>query len=141
MSDSLDASGGVRGRACAVLRLANAMLRSLGGAQVTIRIPNPSSGDTLSQIGLEAPPAADLPISPAVVKDLSPTEDGKQRIEAIVSGTALRAVAKTYQVEDIVAWLEAAEGVVHQDQLMRIDTVTVDRFLDAECLYHITATE
>ena len=36
-----------------------------GNAQVTLRIANPSSGDTNSQIGLEAPIVRDMQISPA----------------------------------------------------------------------------
>jgi len=136
-----DQLGPIAGRGCAALRFADSLLRSLGHSQVTIRIPNPSTGDTASQLGLEAPAAADLQVTLALVKDLPPATDGRRRIEAVISATALKAIAQTYQVEDIVGWLQAAEGVVHGDQLMRIDTVSVDRFLGAPCLYHLTATE
>jgi len=143
MSDSQNQEqlGLIPGRGCAARRFADGLLRSLGDSAITIRIPNPSTGDTGSQLGLEAPTASDLQIYPAVVKPLSPAQDGRRRLEAVVSATSLKAVAKTYQVQDIVAWLESAQGILHRDQLMRIDTVTVDRFLGADCLYHLTATE
>ena len=131
----------IPGRACAARRFADALLRSGGDTQVTVRISNPSTGDTSSQLGLEPPSAADLQVSPALVKTLNPTEDGKRRIEAVISASALKAIARQYQVEDIAAWLLLAQGVLYYGHLMRIDTVTVDRFFGSDCLYHLTATE
>lgn len=133
--------GMIPGRACACHRLADALLRSMGNTQVTLRLANPSSGDTNSQLGLEAPASQDLQVSPAAVKALEPEEDGKRRIEIIVSITALQPIATAYQVDDIVAWLRTFEGVVWYGALMRIAQVTVDKFLGADCLFHLTATE
>jgi hypothetical protein len=131
----------IPGPAFAIRRFANALLRSGGHTQVTVRISDPSTGDTSSQLGLEPPTAEDLQISPALVMALEPTEDGKRRIEAVISATSLKAIAKNYGIEDIAAWLLVAQGVLYYGHLMRIDTVTVDRFLGADCLYHLTATE
>jgi hypothetical protein len=131
----------IPGQASAVRRFANALLRSGGDTQVVVRISNPSTGDTNSQLGLEPPTAADLQISPALVKALEPTPDGKRRIEAVLSATALKTIAKAYGVQDIAAWLLVAQGLLYYGNLMRIDTVTVDKFLGADCLYHLTATE
>ncbi|HTV64911.1 MAG TPA: hypothetical protein VMD98_04860 [Bryocella sp.] len=138
MADQL---GMIPGQACAVKRQADALLRSLGTAQVTLRLANASSGDTQSQLGLEAPASQDLQISPASVKALEPMADGKRRIEVILSITSLAPIAKTYQVQDITAWLRTFEGVVWDTALMRIEKVTVDKFLGADCLFHLTATE
>lgn len=137
-----DQSEIIPGSAYAVRRFADALLRSGGDTEVTIRISNPSSGDTSSQLGLEPPAASDMPLSPALVKALKPTADGKRQIEAVISATAMIAIAKQYEVQDIVDWLRReAQGVVYYNNLMRIDTITVDKFLGANCLYHITATE
>lgn len=136
-----DQPGLIPGHACAAKRLADALLRSMGNTQITLRLANASSGDSSSQLGLEAPVAQDLQVSPAAVKSLEPAEDGTRRIEVIVSITALQAIAKVYQVEDIAAWLRTFEGVVWHGNLMRIAQVTVDRFLSADCLFHLTATE
>lgn len=138
MSDQL---GTIPGRGCAVTRFADALLRSLGGTQVTLRLSDPSSGDTSSQLGLEAPVAEDLPISPAMLKPLEPAEDGRRRIEVILGASTLRAIAKNYGIEDIAAWLLSMQGVQIHDSVMRIAIVTVDEFLGAECLYHLTTTE
>jgi len=136
-----DQLGLIPGHACAARRLADALLRSMGNTQVTLRLANPSSGDTSSQLGLEAPAAQDVQVSPAAVKSLEPLEDGTRRIEVILSITALQPIAKVYQVEDIAAWLRTFEGVVWHGNLMRIAKVTVDKFLGADCLFHLTATE
>jgi len=133
--------GMIGGHASAATRLADALLRSFGNSQITLRLADPSSGDTQSQLGLEAPPGEDLQISPAVVKPLAPTADGKRRIEVVIGASSLKAIAKDYGVEDIVPWLLSFEGVLQGDQLMRIVAVTADRFLGADCLYRLTATE
>jgi hypothetical protein len=136
-----DQLGLIPGHACAARRLADALLRSFGNTQVTLRLANASSGDTSSQLGLEAPASQDLPISPAAVKALESMPDGKRQIEVILSITSLQPIAKVYQVEDITAWLRTFEGVAWGEDLMRIAKVTVDKFLGADCLFHLTATE
>jgi len=138
MADKL---GMIAGQGCAVARFADALLRSLGGTQVTLRLSDPSTGDTNSQLGLEAPVAEDIPISPAVMKPLAPEQDGLRRIEILLSATALRVVAKNYGVEDLSAWLLSMQGVLQNGAVMRIATVTVDQFHGTDCLYHLTATE
>jgi len=138
---SQDQLGLIPGRECAATRLADGYLRLFGNTQVTLRLASPSSGDTGSQLGLEAPPSQDLQISPAVVKALEPSADGRRRIEVTLSITALLPIAKAYQVEDITAWLRTFEGVVRGSDVMRISKVTVDKFLGADCLFHLTATE
>lgn len=137
-----DQSEIIPGSSYAVRRFADALLRWEGDTEVVIRIANPSSGDTDSQLGLEPSTASDMPLSPALVKALKPTADGKRQIEAVISATALTVIARQYEVQDIANWLRrAAQGVVYYGNLMRIDTITVDKFLGADCLYHLTATE
>ena len=141
MSETELQLGMIPGRHCAARRLANALLQALGGQQVTIRVTDASTGDTGSQLGLEPPPAEDLQISPAVVSALPPAADGGKRVEVMLSATAIAPIAKAHQVEDIATWLLTAQGVVQHGQLMRIDTVIVDRFFGSDCFYRITASE
>jgi len=138
---SNDNPAAIPGHACAIRRFVDALLRSGGDTQVTLRISDPATGDTGSQLGLEAPTAEDLQLSPALVTALEPSADGKRRIEAVIGANALNVIAKQYGIQDIAAWLRTAQGIVYYGQLMRIGTVTVDKFLGADCLYHLTATE
>jgi hypothetical protein len=75
------------------------------------------------------------------VSSLPPAEDGSRRFEVMLSATALAPIAKDHGVTDIAAWLLTAEGVLHHDQLMHIDSVIVDRFFGSDCFYRINATE
>jgi hypothetical protein len=129
------------GRGHAVRRLANAFLQSYGAAQVTLRVSDPSTGDTGSQLGLEPPPSEDLQVAPCFVSSLPPSPDGRPRFEIMLSATALAPIAKSHNVDDIATWLLTAEGVLHHDQLLHIDTVIVDRFFGSDCFYRIQATE
>ena len=133
--------GTIPGRGCAVARFADALLRSMGGSQATLRLSDPSSGDTACQLGLEAPAAEDLLLSPAAIKPLEPEADGRRRVEVIVSACSLRAIAKNYGVQDVPAWLLGMQGVLLHDTVMRIARISVDEFQGKECLYHLTATE
>jgi hypothetical protein len=141
MSDTELQLGVIRGQACACNRFADAMVRMLGGAQVTLRIADPSSGDNRSQLGLEPPPFEDLQIFPAVLTGLDPAADGSKRIQVTLPASAIDPFAKSHNVVDIASWLLSAQGVLHHDQLMRIDSVVADHALGSVCLYRITARE
>lgn len=141
MSETELQLGMIPGRGGAARRLASAFLQSLGATQVTLRVADPSTGDTGSQIGLEPPPSEDLQISPSVVSSLPPAQDGSRRFEIMLSAIALAPIAKSHQVDDVATWLLTAEGVLHHDRLMHIDSVIVDRFFGSDCFYRITATE
>ena len=131
----------IPGRASAIRRFADALLRSGGNTQVIIRIPDPSTGDTSSQLGLEPPTAGDLPISPAIVTALEPTADGRRRLSVLLGANSLAPIARQYGVQDIAAWLRNAQGILYYGHLMPIDAVIVAKCLGADCLYRLTATE
>lgn len=136
-----DQLGTIPGPGCAVARFAEAMLRSMGGGQVTLRLSDASSGDTGSQLGLEPSTSEDIDLSPAAVKPLDPMPDGRRRIEVVVSAGSLKTIAKDYGVLDIPTWLLNMQGVLQGGTVMRIDSVKVDEFHGKPCLYHLTATE
>jgi hypothetical protein len=133
--------GVIPGRGCASRRFADALLRTLGATTVTIRVSDASTGDTGSQLGQEPPPAEDLQIYPAMLLALPPAADCSKRMEIMISATTLAPIAKSHNVTDVATWLLTAQGIVHHDQLMHIDTVIADRALGSVCLYRITATE
>ncbi len=136
-----DESGKIPGRCCAVIRFADALLRSLGGTQITLRLADPASGDTPSQLGLEAPIFEELEIAPAIVRTLPAADDGRRRAEVTLSATSLRNKALDYGVEDAMAWLSGMRLVLRSGEVMRINKVAAEQFAGADCLYHLTATE
>ena len=139
MSDT--PSGTTPGRSFAERRFADGLVRFLGGAQITLRLADPATGDTANQLGLEPPPAEDLQLSPVVIRDLPAASNGKRRMEVLFSASTIRPLAKSHGIEDIAAWLLAAEGILCFEHLLHVEAVAVDKVLGADCLFHITATE
>ena len=131
----------IPGRHQAARRAADALLRTMGGEQITLRIADPSAGDTNSQLGITSPTASDVQIAPAIVEILPPAPDGTRRIQVLLGAKGVQPVADSYGVTDIPAWLLASQGLVYRGQLMPIKTVTSNCFGGGEYLYLLTATE
>ena len=131
----------IPGRHQAARRNADALLRTMGGEQITLRIADPSAGDTNSQLGITSPTASDVQIAPAIVEVPPPAPDGMRRIQVMLGAKGLQPVADSYGVTDIPAWLLGSQGLVYRGQLMPIRTVTSNCFAGGEYLYLLTATE
>jgi len=131
----------VPGRGQALRRHADSYLRALGGRQITLRLADPSSGDTSSQLGITPPTSEDVQIAPAVVHVINPNDDGTRRLQVVLSAKALQPIADSYGVTDIATWLMQSQGVFYRGRLMPIREVTSNSFADVECLYFLTATE
>ena len=131
----------IPGRHQALRRGADAMLRAMGGVQVTLRVADPSSGDTNSQLGITPPTSSDVQISPAVVRPVDPMPDGSQRVQVLLSAKALQPIVDSYEATDIPAWLLGSQGLVYHGQLMPIRSVASSSFAGCDYLYLLTATE
>jgi hypothetical protein len=135
----------IPGRHFALGRAADAFLRALGGTKVTLRISDPSTGDTNSQLGITPPTAEDIVIAPAKVQEMEPkaavTPDGKRRWQVMISARALRAAAEPYGVTDLSAWLTASQGIVYRGRLIPITSVICQSFAEGEYMYLAFATE
>ncbi len=140
MADNQAGSGRLcRGRAGQ--RYADALLRVLGGTSVTVRFAVTATGDDGSQLGLEQPPAEDLIFSPAVVRKLKPTEEGRERLEVVLSPAGVMPAAQSHNVADIGEWLKGALGVLFGQSLFLLDGVQCDHLAGADYLYHLFVTE
>jgi hypothetical protein len=131
----------IPGRRQAARRTADAMLRVLGGEQITVRLADPSTGDTSSQLGITPPTASDVQIAPAVVQVDAPGKDGIQRIQVLLSARAVQPVADSYGVTDIPTWLITSQGLFYRGKLLPITMVVRKQFAGGEYLYLLTATE
>ncbi len=131
----------IPGRHHAARRAAEAFLRALGAEQITLRIADPSAGDTNSQLGITPPTASDIQIAPAAVREVTPAADGTRCVEVMVGARGLQPVADSYGVTDIASWLLNSQGLVFRGQLLPIKSVTSSRFAGGEYLYLLVATE
>jgi hypothetical protein len=131
----------IPGRHQAARRGADALLRAMGGVQITLRIADPSTGDTSSQLGITPPTASDVQIAPAVVQVVPAMPDGAQRIQVLLSAKGLQPIADSYGVTNIPLWLLGSQGLVYHGQLMPIRSVASSSFAGCDYLYLLTATE
>jgi hypothetical protein len=131
----------IPGRYQAVARAADAYLRALGGRRITLRIADPSTGDTNSQLGITPPTSEDIQIAPGMVQSMSPAPDGTRRWQVMVSARALRAAAEPYGVTDLSDWLTHSQGVVYRGRLLPIRSVVSQSFAGGEYMYFAIATE
>jgi hypothetical protein len=71
--------------------LADALLRSLTGTSVLLRVAGPQTDTSTSEVGLSATAFAEVPISPAVMRKLRPylREGDQPRWELLVSATSV----------------------------------------------------
>ena len=131
----------IDGRQHAAQRAAESMLRSLGTAEVSLRLAEPASGSVGSQLGLESPTMEDVPLCPAVVRYCAGPRETKARYEVILSSNSLKQAIAEYNVDDVDTWLLTAAGLVYRDTLLHIDMVMVEQFAGAEYLYRVFVTE
>ena len=131
----------IPGRHQAAQRGTDAFLRVLGGEEITLRLSDPATGDTSSQLGITPPTAEDVQIAPAVVQAMAPEADGTRRIQVLLSAKSLHAIADSYGVTNIPPWLLGSRGLVYRGQVMPIRSVTSNSFAGDDYLYLLIATE
>lgn len=121
-------------------RVTEAMLRALGAAEVTLRLPI-SAGQTNADLGLATPVTEDVVIKPAVLRSLPSTTRERGRMELLVAASAVAEQAVARNAESADALLDGALGIVHNDKLLRIQSVDVHAVAEDPCFYRITAVE
>jgi hypothetical protein len=131
----------IDGRQQLAQRVADCMVRSLGATQVSLRIAEPSSGDISNQLGITCPTMEDIPLSPATVLIVSAPHEPATRYEVRLSNASVQQAASIYGVDDIAGWRLTAAALVYGDKVLHIDSVVVDQYAGADCLYRVFASE
>jgi hypothetical protein len=89
----------IDGQQCLAQRTADCMMRSLGATQVSLRIAEPSTGDTNAQLGITTPTVEDMPLSPAVVLTVSAPHEPRVRYEVGLSSSSVQQAVSMYRVD------------------------------------------
>ncbi len=127
----------------AQVRMADALLRSLGGCTVLLHIPGPAiSGDIGEQIGLAVPLFQDIPVGPAAMRKIRPriASAAKERpaeCELLLSASAVAKVVGSlgYQSADVL--FGNACGVMVDGELMEITSATSVEGFGSVYLYRL----
>jgi len=139
------AGTGVRFGICgtAVMRAADAMLRSLGGDEVSVLFPlSAMPAESSVQLGLVDPGVEEVKFSPVVVLNLPTESTGpRQRVEFLLSASAVGDEAAARSLASGLDLLERALGVMHEGDLFHIEGIVTECFGGAEYLYRVTGVE
>jgi hypothetical protein len=125
------------------MRAADAMLRALGGEEITLVLPLPTETSDLSyQIGLSDPGVQQLLLSPVVVRKLpAPASGPAQRVEFLLSASAVASTVDSQGLPSAQALFDAALGVHYQGELFHIESATTDYFAGIAYLHRVVAVE
>jgi hypothetical protein len=113
------------------VRLADAVLRAVGGRGVLLRLPVPAaSGDDAEQLGLASPEFQDVELGPAAFHKANSVT------KLMVSSSTVRAVVGSLAYDSAEVLFQTAVGVVISGVLYEIaDTVGAQAMGQAYCYW------
>lgn len=135
MASSAGAGGGL-----AVARMAEAMLRALGGASVKLLFPASGFEGTGAELGIETTPVEELEMGP-VCRLAASSKDGHRRMEFMFPASLVGVHVEIRGMESAQEFFESALGIVQGSTLLRIESVASEKFGDAEYLYRVMTVE
>ena len=130
----------VRNPTAAQQRMADALLRSLGGRTVLLRLPTPAQpGVNGEQLGLTTPSYEDIPLSPAVFRRVRPEMEGGKvnRYELLISASSIHAQLGLLQLPSADALFAMAVGVFVDQELMLIESAAEAEMFGQPYLYRL----
>jgi hypothetical protein len=128
-------------RAFAAIRAAEALLRTLGGCTIYVRIPGATTSGDASQLGLQPIATDDIELSPAVTRALAKQKDTQRRMEITISAASLSRAKDIEDADSAAQFFNAALGIVYAEKLWRIESLQVDDFAGTPYLYRVTVAE
>jgi hypothetical protein len=127
----------------AVVRAADAILQTLGGAEITLVFPLVGlPNDPSAQLGLVDPGVQQVVFSPVVVRSLNTPNTGpRRRLEFLISSSAVAAAVVSQNAASAETLFESALGVNYDSDLFHIEDVITEYFAGTAYLYRVTAVE
>jgi len=128
-------------RGLAAVRAAEALLRTLGGCTVYIRVPLDvvTTGDA-PQLGLQPIATKDVALSPVVTRGLK-SLGARRKMELSIAAASLSRAKDIQSASDAQQFFDAALGVIYAEKLWRIESLAVDDFGGVPYLYRIIVAE
>ena len=130
----------VRNPTAAQQRVADTLLRSLGGSIVLLRLPtNAQAGADNEQLGLAAPSYEDIPLSPAVFRRVrAGMKDGQaNRYELLISASSIQTQLGLLQLVSADEIFAMAVGIFVDGELMPIESAAEAEMFGQPYLYRL----
>ena len=130
---------GISGAAAA--RAADAMLRTMGGTEVTLLFPAAGlPADAVSELGLVDPGVVQALIAPVIVRELTTENNGpRRRIELLAGLSAMAEQVSQRNVASAEVLFETALGLVYCGEVFHIQGFVVERLAGVAYLYRVLA--
>src|SRR5437660_1001989 len=113
----------------AAIRAAEALLRTLGGCTIWVRIPiSVTAAGDAAQLGLAASATQDIALSPVVVRHARNAKGSLKKLELLISASSLAQAKEIRDANGAEEFFNSALGVVYSGTLLRVESVLVDEF-------------
>lgn len=132
-----------RNPSCASQMIADALLRSVGGATAHLRVAATNTDGTMCEVGLIATSFAEVVLSPAVMRKLRPAWQGKSepRWELLVSATSVQAQVSALSLVSAQALFGLTVTVTTGGQDFLIETVADNQAFGQTYMYRLLLRE
>jgi len=127
----------------AQVRMADVLLRSLGGRTVLLHVPAPAiPGDIGEQLGLATPLFQDIALGPAALRKVRPRiataeTERPAEYELLLSASAVKRAVGSLAFDSADVLFAQAGGVVIDGQLMEITSATSAEGFGSVYLYRL----
>lgn len=123
--------------------LADALLRSVGGASAQLRVTNVSSDGSMSEVGLVATAFVDVVVSPAVMRKLRPAwqEGGESKWELLVSATSVEEQVSALSLDSAQSLFGMTLAITVAGQDYLIESVASNEAFGQVYLYRLLLRE
>ncbi|MGO9086562.1 MAG: hypothetical protein ACLQBK_15140 [Candidatus Sulfotelmatobacter sp.] len=127
----------------AMMRVADALLKALGGDTVSLLLPaSAMASDSAGQLGLVDPGMQEVVISPVVTRELATGNVGpRRRIEFTLPASAITESLPGLGMGTAEDLFNAALGLNYNNDLFHIEGVVPESFAGTVCFYVVTAVE
>ena len=139
-------------RGFAAVRAADALLRTLGGSTISVRVPLGviADGGSANELGLAGAATEDVPLAPVVVRRatgvsgiarVAQAKNVRGRVELLISATSLATARDITGAAAAQAFFDSALGVIHDGVLKRIVSFAVEDFGGMPYLYRVVVQQ
>ena len=127
----------------ALLRAADALLRTLGRESVSLLLPAAApAADAAGQLGLVDPGVQEIVISPVAVRALTTGSQGpRRRIEVTMPASGIANQLPSLGIGVAQDLFDAVLGLKYESELFHVECVTPENFAGTDCFYVVTAVE
>ncbi len=123
--------------------LADALLRTVGGASAQLRVSATSTDGSMSELGLVANQFAEVVLSPVAMRKLRPKyqEGGQSQWELLISASSVEQQVSALQLSDAQSLFAMTLAVTIADQDYLIESVASNEAFGQVYLYRLLLRE